>query len=111
MESYLAKLDPLVAALSVTHPGANYDRRGLGQLFGQLAQLMEDALGIKVGPYDNLINQYIAAIGSCIPSLQGLQAIASICRDTSGVIVIAQVAPLASMYLHQVYIIPKGSFA
>lgn len=48
VEAYLAKLDPLVAALAASHPGANYDRRSLGQLFGQLEQLMEDALGIKV---------------------------------------------------------------
>ena len=53
-EAYLSKLDPIVAALKVSHPTANYDRRSLGQLFGQLEQLMEDALGIKVRPQYSL---------------------------------------------------------
>ena len=39
-----------MAALTVTHPAANHDRRSLGQLFGQLEQLMEDALGVKARP-------------------------------------------------------------
>ena len=48
VEAYLSKLDQLVAALAVSHPGAHYDRRNLGQLYGQLEQLMEDALGVQV---------------------------------------------------------------
>lgn len=51
VEAYLSKLDPIVAALQVTHPAASYDRRSLGQLFGQLEQLMEDALGVKARLY------------------------------------------------------------
>jgi len=46
-----------VAALKVSHPVANYDRRSLGQLFGQLEQLMEDALGIKARPHHALCMQ------------------------------------------------------
>ncbi len=53
-EAYLSRLDPIEGALKLSHPIANYDRRSLGQLFGQLEQLMEDALGIKARPHHAL---------------------------------------------------------
>ena len=47
-EEYLETLEPLSQKLEGQFPAAKFDRKSLGQLVGQIRQLQEDALGIKV---------------------------------------------------------------
>ena len=47
-EAFLQQIDPVVEQLRDELPQAGYDRRGLGQLIGQLMQFQEDALGVNV---------------------------------------------------------------
>ena len=47
-EEYLETLEPLSQKLQEQFPAAKFDRKSLGQLVGQIRQLQEDALGVKV---------------------------------------------------------------
>ena len=47
-EAFLQQIDPVVEQLRDELPQAGYDRRGVGQLIGQLMQFQEDALGVNV---------------------------------------------------------------